>query len=206
MAGLLLAFAPGGHAADVPADTAAAAAVAVPVGEPAAAPAPAAGTAATADGAAPCPAATQEPTAATPARGEDADTLAQLLATENGEPLVSERCVRSSAIHTTDVLNPHLVVFKLGRRDIYINQLPVNCPGLKPNALIAFESREDRLCQLDSIRVMYPAGMGVDGSDNLMPGAACMLGKFERITKEQLQVLEERYTPKRGNIFDTLFN
>lgn len=140
------------------------------------------------------------------ADGAQAGTLEELLAGPNAEPLEAERCIRSSAIDTTEVLNNKLVVFKVGRRDIYINQLPVNCPGLKPKAKIALTSRDDRLCQLDSIRVLYPAGMAANGGDNIMPGPSCMLGKFERITPEQLQVLEERFTPRGRNLLETLFD
>ncbi len=132
-------------------------------------------------------------------------TLEELLASVNGEPLVAERCIRSSAIDTTEVLNPRLVVFKVGRRTIYINQMPVDCPGLKPKAKIALTARDDRLCQLDSIRVLHPSGMASDGSDNIMFGPNCMLGKFERITEEQLGVLEERFTPRGRNLLDVLF-
>ena len=140
------------------------------------------------------------------AEGAPAGTLEELLTGPNAEPLEAERCIRSSAINTTDVLNSQLVVFKVGRRDIYINQLPANCPGLRPKAKIALTSRDDRLCQLDSIRVLYPAGMGANGGDNILPGPSCMLGKFERITPEQLQVLEERFTPRGSNPLESLFD
>jgi hypothetical protein len=162
-------------------------------GEAGQAPAPAAGAA----GADAAPAGTE---------GAPAGTLEELLAGPDSEPLEAERCIRSSAIDTTDVLNNKLVVFKVGRRDIYINQLPASCPGLKPKAKIALTSRDDRLCQLDSIRVLYPTGMGANGGDNIMPGPSCMLGKFERITPEQLQVLEERFTPRGRNPLESLFD
>jgi hypothetical protein len=135
-----------------------------------------------------------------------AATLEELLAGPNSEPLEAERCIRSSSIDSTDVLHSQLVVFKVGRRDIYINQLPGNCPGLRPKAKIALTSRDDRLCQLDSIRVLYPAGMGASGGENIIPGPSCMLGKFERITPEQLQVLQERFTPRGSNPLDALFD
>ena len=112
----------------------------------------------------------------------------------------AKRCIRQASIDKTDVLNSNIIVFKDERKRIFINQMPVKCPDLRPGAKVVYTSRGDgQLCQLDSINVLHP------GAGGLTTGPSCMLGKFEPISQDQLDVLKERYTPDGKDLIEAIF-
>ncbi len=112
----------------------------------------------------------------------------------------AKRCIRQASIDKTDVLNSNIIVFKDERKRIFINQMPVKCLDLRPGAKVVYTSRGDgQLCQLDSINVLHP------GAGGLTTGPSCMLGKFEPISQDQLDVLKERYTPDGKDVIEAIF-
>lgn len=86
----------------------------------------------------------------------------------------SESCVFTPRISRTDVIDGQTILFHMGRRDVYMNRLPRNCPGLARERAFTYTIRGSQLCSLDIIRVIETPAMR-------MLGAACGLGKFERL-------------------------
>ena len=112
----------------------------------------------------------------------------------------AKRCIRQASIEDADVLNGNIIVFTDDRKRIFINQMRVKCSDLRPGAKVVYTSRGDgQLCQLDSIAVLLP------GPGGLNTGPSCMLGRFEPITRDQLDVLKERYTPDGKDLIEAIF-
>ena len=112
----------------------------------------------------------------------------------------AKRCIRQASIEDADVLNGNIIVFTDDRKRIFINQMRVKCSDLRPGAKVVYTSRGDgQLCQLDSIAVLLP------GPGGLNTGPSCMLGRFEPITRDQLDVLRERYTPDGKDLIEAIF-
>ena len=163
-------------------------------GSASAGPPAAAGPVAPAAVAAPAPAAS---TATAPAAGatdkKDGVSLAVLLGQEPAQYNSAVRCITVMHVEKTEVLGPQLIVFR-DQRHVWINQLPGRCPGLRPGVKVAYEmASPHHFCAFDGARVVNYFGGSSNSVDSFGPG--CFLGKFEPITKEQLAVLREHYTP-----------
>lgn len=98
----------------------------------------------------------------------------------------TRRCIRSDGIDRIDVLSGSHIVFQTSRTERWLVQLSMRCPGLSPSSKIALEQNQFRLCEFDTVRVVYdnPIG-GVD------LGPRCQLGKFEAVSAEQVAALRE---------------
>ena len=95
----------------------------------------------------------------------------------------TQRCLNALAYQSVEVLDEQRLVFKGLRGKIWLNQLKGRCPGLRRRMALEFTGRENRICELDGVR-------GLD-QVNLRPmSARCMLGAFELITEQQLELLE----------------
>ncbi len=86
----------------------------------------------------------------------------------------SESCIFTPRISRTDVIDGQTILFHMGRRDVYMNRLPRNCPGLARERAFTYTISGNQLCSLDIIRVLETPAMR-------MLGASCGLGKFERL-------------------------
>lgn len=95
-------------------------------------------------------------------------------------------CINVSRIRNTDVLNDREIVFYMHGSEIYVNQLPHRCSGLRMADAFSYKVRTSQLCHVDVIRVLDNFGGSV------RQGVACGLGKFLPITEEQLVILRER--------------
>ena len=139
------------------------------------------------------------------ARAADSDApispaLDDLLNRASEDAPDAKRCIRQASIEDADVLNGNIIVFTDDRKRIFINQMRVKCSDLRPGAKVVYTSRGDgQLCQLDSIAVLLP------GPGGLNTGPSCMLGRFEPITRDQLDVLKERYTPDGKDLIEAIF-
>lgn len=139
------------------------------------------------------------------ARAADSDApispaLDELLNRASEDAPDAKRCIRQASIEDADVLNGNIIVFTDDRKRIFINQMRVKCSDLRPGAKVVYTSRGDgQLCQLDSIAVLLP------GPGGLNTGPSCMLGRFEPITRDQLDVLKERYTPDGKDLIEAIF-
>ena len=121
---------------------------------------------------------------------------APVLADET-EEMDGERCITTSRIDKTHILDDQRILFYMRGKEVYLNQLPRKCPGLaRPGATFGYETRTSRLCNLDSITILDRAGSG------LMRGATCGLGTFVPIDEETADVMRnpELATPEAEDL------
>lgn len=85
------------------------------------------------------------------------------------------RCVTTSAIRNTVVIDDQTILFYMRGGKIYENSLPRRCPGLRREKRFSYRSSVGRLCEIDSITVLQSGGPGLD------QGASCGLGPFVEI-------------------------
>ncbi len=97
------------------------------------------------------------------------------------EPL---RCIELRKVRDMKVLSNQTIAFRTGTRRYAVNTLPYPCPGLRDDSPIMYRTSLDRLCNVDVITVLEPAGFGY------MPGASCGLGKFVPMNENELKQLE----------------
>lgn len=113
-------------------------------------------------------------------------TLIMLLGFASGGPLRAEeqdtagarRCVTTSQIRNTRVVDDLNILFYMSGRTIYQNILPRQCNGLARENRFSYRVTTGRLCSVDTIRVLYNAGA------ELVPANSCRLGYFHEITEE----------------------
>ena len=121
--------------------------------------------------------------------------MAQLLGSGELDYGKGVRCIPSRQVQNTEVLSQNLIVFR-DRKHIWVNQIAGRCPQLAPEVPIALEQSErSHHCNLDIVRVLRDDGPSLFGGENISVGPACMLGKFEPISRAQLDVLREHFTP-----------
>jgi len=95
-------------------------------------------------------------------------------------------CISASRIRRTDILDNSTIVFFMHGSEIYLNQLPHRCNGLKRSDAFSYDVRTSQLCNVDTIRLLDTFG------GEIRQGIGCGLGKFRPITEEQLMALRER--------------
>lgn len=97
------------------------------------------------------------------------------------------RCLMRVTRYNTVILDSAHLLFKssTGRR-AWLNRLSSECIGLRPSMILIFESTSSRRCALDSVQ-------GVENGIGSFPSARCRLGKFEPITFEHAEALEETF-------------
>lgn len=113
--------------------------------------------------------------------------LLPLAATGADEPSGerAERCVQLSRIARTEVIDDQNILFYMRGDEIYRNQLPHRCPGLRHERTFMYRTSLSQLCDVDIITVLYNHGFG------FTPGASCGLGRFQPITKDEINALKE---------------
>ena len=86
----------------------------------------------------------------------------------------SVSCLRSSAYTKVEVINPELLLFHGRGERMWLNRMRQACVGLHLDDALAFEMRNSRLCELDTVR-------GIDnfGGYWSATGAGCSLGSFD---------------------------
>lgn len=87
-------------------------------------------------------------------------------------------CVRVQSIADIDIVNSRTLIFRMRNGDVYRNDLPHRCPGLRRNDTLMYRTSVGQLCSVDIITVLRDWGFGFS------PGASCGLGMFEPITAE----------------------
>ena len=92
-------------------------------------------------------------------------------------------CVSLARIDRTRVVNDSTILFYMLGPDVYVNNLPRPCNGLKRMDAFSYEVSVGQLCSLDISRGLRSLG------GEFVPGIACGLGKFVPITQEQIDVL-----------------
>jgi hypothetical protein len=107
-------------------------------------------------------------------------------------------CLILSDIRQTVVLDDRTILFYMrgGKKDVYRNYLPHECPNLAREGRFSYKTPLNRLCNIDLITVLEQFGPG------LTPGFTCRLGDFYPITYEEAEILrKEKDNPDgpRGN-------
>jgi hypothetical protein len=91
-----------------------------------------------------------------------------------GEPI---DCVNTYSIRDTKVIDDRTIDFKMTGGKIYRNTLPYSCSGLRSEERFSYRATNNRLCSIDTIRVLNNYG------GRLQEGAGCGLGKFQLVEK-----------------------
>jgi hypothetical protein len=94
-------------------------------------------------------------------------------------------CLQQAEIRRVKILNNRTIVFVTRFEEIYNNQLPKECPGLKRNTLVSYPITHRRLCGGDRFQVLLETQPG-----SYSPAALCPLGAFVPITEAELEDLE----------------
>lgn len=108
-------------------------------------------------------------------------TLEPLLADEETDES-SQKCIHTRSIRSTQVVNDSNILFFSGKT-VYQNTLPRQCRGLSREGRFSYRISGGRLCQLDSIRILY------NGPTGLEEGFSCPLGYFRKITEDDVEYL-----------------
>lgn len=123
-------------------------------------------------------------------QAEKVRALEQLLADVADREDEGLRCISTSQIRHTDVVNNQAILFYMRHNKILINPLPFRCPGLRASDTFMYETRANKLCDLDSITVLDNIGTA------FLRGARCGLGRFYEISEDSVGLL----TGKRRNV------
>jgi len=97
----------------------------------------------------------------------------------------AKKCIRVRSLRSTKVVDDLNIIFYMVGSKTYHNILPRQCHGLAREDRFSYQSRSGNLCDLDTIRILYQGGFG------LQEGSACRLGKFHPIKKEDAKALLE---------------
>lgn len=88
------------------------------------------------------------------------------------------QCVRVTNIDAIDIVNDRTLIFRMRGDEVYRNDLPHSCPGMRRNDTLMYRTSVGQLCNVDIITVLEDWGFG------FAPGASCGLGMFHPITEE----------------------
>src|SRR5512147_2315270 len=70
------------------------------------------------------------------------------------------KCLPSVDIERTEALSERYIVFHFRKDGLWLAQMRGRCPGMSPNSHLAFEKDKSRLCEWDTVRVVYDEGIG----------------------------------------------
>ena len=97
----------------------------------------------------------------------------------------AKHCIRTRSIDQIDIVDSDTLVFRMRGDEVYRNDLPYNCPGLREGDTLMYRTTIGQMCDLDVVTVLEDWGFG------FAPGASCGLGMFhpidEQIADELLQ-------------------
>jgi hypothetical protein len=103
------------------------------------------------------------------------------------------KCLQSERLERTEPLSERYIVFHLKGDALWIAQMPARCPGMTNQSKLMFEKINPRICEWDTVRVVYDEGT------HLRLGPRCNLPKFEPVSPEQVEMLKERIvSAKKG--------
>jgi hypothetical protein len=122
--------------------------------------------------------------------GKDAEqpTVEEILSSKPSEDdyKTERRCVRSTSIERTEILNDRLIVFHLKRGDEkLLLQFPQRCPGLRRDVTLLYEKGDtSRICEHDTVQARLDLGVASRW------GPRCILPAFESVTAQQIEYLK----------------
>jgi hypothetical protein len=129
-------------------------------------------------------------------RSAPPETVEQIL----GAPLPDEayaqgeRCLALHEYQTVRVLSEQVVVFEGRRGRYWLNQLHGKCIGLRGDLVLKFNLHNAQVCDLDTFR-----GLDNTGLNPLLGSGNCTLGRFEPVSKPQLDLLKSAIRMRRSS-------
>jgi len=94
-------------------------------------------------------------------------------------------CLKQPEIRRARILSNRNIVFVTRFEEIYNNELPKQCSGLRRDGLVNYPITSGRLCAGDRFQVLWEPQPG-----KYLPAALCPLGAFVPITEAELEDLE----------------
>jgi len=133
---------------------------------------------------------------AAPSSNEPRDADAQLAfildnPLKESEYARHERCLFQRTYRSVEILDKRHLLFVGARDDLWLNQLRIDCIGLKKDSLLIFEVHEPSICDMDSFH-----SAPRDSIAAAEFGAHCMLGRFEPITPAQADLLRDAFAKR----------
>jgi len=95
-----------------------------------------------------------------------------------------ERCLSTHAYRSVDILDDQHMLFRGSGGKLWLNRLRHRCLGLRPNDILRFELRSNRVCELDTFQSYDSFGLASRFSGN------CTLGAFQPVTPEQAEAIQ----------------
>jgi hypothetical protein len=95
----------------------------------------------------------------------------------------AEHCLPLKSIRNTRIVDDSNVLFYTNGSNVYKNQLPHRCSGLRSADTFLYRTSQSELCNLDIITVLNRIG------SDFTPGPSCGLGLFEPIDKAAAEAL-----------------
>jgi hypothetical protein len=105
---------------------------------------------------------------------------------EEEAPENAKRCISTRVIRNTSIIDDRNIIFHVNGKKAYHNVLPRQCSGLEREDRFSYHTSSGRLCDMDSIRILYESGFGI------REGNACSLGMFIPITDEDADALKNK--------------
>ena len=94
-----------------------------------------------------------------------------------------DKCVNTRRVRSTVIVDDQNILFYMSGQKAYLNVLPRRCNGLARAGRFSYQISTNRLCDLDSIRVLSGGASGME------PGIACRLGVFHAISRDEADAL-----------------
>jgi len=104
---------------------------------------------------------------------------------QRSEYVKDARCITSARIKDTIVIDDRHIAFRVSRDEYYLVQFDHRCHDLRRGRPVAIERQSIKLCVNDSVRGIRDYGGGA-----YRRGMRCRIPGFQRISKEQLDLLE----------------
>ena len=127
---------------------------------------------------------TQPRAGAEPAQTVSVDEILASAPRPYGAP-DSVACLPRSAYTDVEVINRELLLFHGRGEKMWLNRMRQPCVGLRADRVLAFELRNSRLCDLDTVR-----GIDTFGGFWSATGARCSLGTFDPVSPHQAELLK----------------
>lgn len=99
-----------------------------------------------------------------------------------------QQCISLTQLDRTDIIDDRNILFYMRGNEIYLNQLPHRCSGLRMADGFSYRRTISRLCKVDLIRPLPRGGIG--------GGVSCGLGTFRLITEDEILALKEEKPPE----------
>lgn len=130
-------------------------------------------------------------------RGSDEEpalTAQEILANPLDDDAYSNttRCLATVRYRRIDILSERALVFQ-GRGGVaWLNVLPRRCPGLRPDMALIIEQPHFRVCAMNRFRGLSQGSVELGSS-------FCTLGRFERMTMEQVRARTDALLAEQRN-------